>query len=70
LNIFNQVKLDPYATFVLVAGSDGREVELLSQYVENVSHDSFLMRPLSDVFAESKIPQSAHILLNLPFAVN
>lgn len=71
LNIFNQVKLDPYATFVLVGGaSDGREVELLSQYVENVSQDSFLMRPLSDVFAEARIPQSAHVLFNLPFAVN
>lgn len=71
LNIFNQMKIDPYSTKVLVGGSsDGHEIGLFSQYLENVSPDAYLQRPLPESFVEREIPSFAYALLELPLAVN
>ncbi len=70
LNVFNQMKLDPYATEVRIAGSDdGHEQALFSKYVENVVLAEQLQRELPQAFRNVDFGRGKVAMLNLPFAL-
>lgn len=71
LNIFNQLKVDPYNTEVKVGGTTNDSlIRQLSKYIENVNAFDFLQRNLLPDMIKTDITTQNYVLLNLPFATN
>ncbi len=75
LNVFNQLRIDPFNTEVCISGSEsGVETEQLSKYIEKVRDDDFLQKEIPTTIMKSSVSKEiikkASTLINLPFSVS
>lgn len=75
LNVFNQLRIDPFNTEVCISGSEnGVEKEMLSKYIEKVSENDFLQKEIPAEMQKSneasEMIKKASTMINLPFSVN